>query len=156
MIRFTVENDLEKVMKLIKNVKKDLRVRNLDIWKDDYPSEEIIINDLKNNSIVKIINNEIVGYMAILKNEVDIFEETFSNHDNFLFVTRVMVDPNYRRLGIAKELFEYAFNLNYNSYRITVSSKNTNAYKLYESLGFKYVATKTYPWDTLDLFEKGK
>lgn len=156
MIRFGNEKDFEKVMNLVKMTKIDLKERNLNIWEDDYPNEEIIINDLKNNSLVKIIDNEIAGYIAISKNEIDMFEEVFSNHENFLFISRVMVNTNYRRLGIAKELFNYAFNLNYDSYRITVSSKNTNAYKLYESLGFKYVSTKTYPWDTLDLFEKVK
>ncbi len=156
MIRFGNINDLNEILELVKLVKIDIKNRNLNIWQDDYPNIEIIKDDLNNKSLVFILDNKIVGFMATLPNKVDLFEDSFNIHNNFLFFTRVMVNPNYRRLGIAKEMFEHAFKLDYSSFRITVVTENTNAKQLYINLGFKLVGNKEYPWGAHELYEKTK
>jgi len=87
------------------------------------------------------LGNKLVGCVGIT-----IFEN-FSYGD----VEHLLVDPKYRRRGIAKELMsfieDYAKKKGLKGVRLSVNAKNSLAKSIYEKMGFKmhaYTLKKTF------------
>lgn len=61
-------------------------------------------------------------------------------HGQEVYIDYVTTSQTYRGKGIASHLFKYVFEtLPYTTYTLDVMSKNVNALRLYESLGFRKV-----------------
>lgn len=92
--------------------------------------DKSINKDLAIDIIVKIIDNEIVGFIT-LNNKTDSLAE----------IGLIAVDKAYRGQGIAKELINKtiwkASKLNFKSIQVVTQHNNKPAVKLYTSTGFK-------------------
>ncbi len=148
MIRQAQIKDLEQILKLIAKVKPTMKKG---IWSDDYPNKEIISNDIENNyAYVYLIDNIIVGYIVSIFNYKLDNEHIYKNHNNYYFITRVMVDKTYSNKGIASNMFNHIFKKSALSFRINVSILNDKAINLYTKLGFNIL----YEVDSTFLCEK--
>ena len=101
----------------------------------------------ENSHVYQIIvakdNNKIVGSITFYR--IDLF--TFSFQPS-LEIFNVCVSKEYRKRGIAKEIFNYIFNYaNENGYKqifLTCLDSAIPAHKLYESVGFKKMSSIKY------------
>ncbi len=80
-------------------------------------------------------NNKIIGFLIVQTSEED-----RKSHNNTLYVKALGVNGNYRRLGIANQLLEFAeYFAKQNAYRglsLSVLERNYGAIQLYEKSGF--------------------
>ncbi len=124
------------------------------------------------NSYAYIIDNEVLGIMLLATNVLrpfkfdeskaaQLFGKTkgvimckqinaaFQNkvvdNETDLYIDMLSVSSKARKQGIASKLFQFAFDLKeYNTYYLEVLSKNHNAKRLYEKLGFKEYKRKYF------------
>ncbi len=66
-----------------------------------------------------------------------VFQSKVVNEDTDLYIDMLAVSKNAKRQGIGRKLLEFAFSMKgFNRYYLEVLSKNKNAKRLYEKLGF--------------------
>lgn len=101
----------------------------------------------ENSRVYQIIvakdNNKIVGSITFYK--IDLFTFSFQP---CLEIFNVCVSKEYRKRGIAKEIFNYIFNYakenGYKQIFLTCLDSAIPAHKLYESVGFKKMSSIKY------------
>ncbi len=112
---------------IVKNIDINLLYDIFNRYKKDYYP---IISDFT-NIYVYVLNNDIVAFIIF-----DIIYEKCQIID-------IYVDDNNRRKGIAKKLIkEIEEDFDVENISLEVSNKNKIALNLYETLGFKNVATR--------------
>jgi len=137
MVRYGNIHDLKDVMDMLNLCKLDMKERKLHIWDDNYPKEETIINDLKSgNSVVYDDNGKIVAFLVFYPNVKDKFEDSYTIHDNFILVQRVMSHPLYRRMGHAEAILRFVETLGYDAIRLLTRDVNIYSVNLYHKLGY--------------------
>lgn len=97
---------------------------------------EIYINDEKNVNFVCLDGNKVVAHIAT--------NPKSKRRNGSIFIINLVVDPRYRKRGIAQNLIYTAskFYLDYGyslPVSITVDKDNTPAINLYKKVGFKIV-----------------
>jgi ribosomal-protein-alanine N-acetyltransferase len=116
-----------------------IKLRELELSGFTSPwGEETIRQELDNNGrtcyVVAQADNQIIGYAGLWV----IFDE---GH-----ITRVVVEPNYRRLGVGKNLVENlmaeAYACGCGRFTLEVRSTNLAAFYLYKALGFKRIGVR--------------
>ena len=111
MIRLANTNDLENIMKIIKEIKKEMKVENNPQWneEDDYPSKEKILTDVENKDLyVYEDNNEIKGFIAITKDNGEYDELLKTTNEEAFILHRLAIRKENRKEGLASILFKYA------------------------------------------------
>lgn len=155
MVRIGKIEDLYDVLTMLELCKKDLRLRQLNVWDENYPTTDMIYKDLESGlSVVNEVDGKVVAFLVMLPKKKDDYEEVYEDHDNFCLVKRVMVHPDYRRRGLAQEIFQYVESLDYTSIRLTTRDTNTYSVNLYLKMGYKVVSEVTYPWAKMQACEK--
>lgn len=116
-------------------------------WIEEYfvmePLDEFVLTNpeeaiLKNGGaiLMALYNEEVAGTVALRKLNKATFE-----------FTKMAVDKNFRRKGIAGELsyasFQKARSLGISKILLYSNTKNAAAIKLYEKLGFKHLPVET-------------
>lgn len=106
-----------------------------------YTKEELkkLINNKLNPIFVYEMNNRVVGHAFCITKEVK--DDNLLMDSKTLYIDDICVLEKYRRMGIAKELFEYvkkyAKDNGYYNITLNVWSFNDNAYSFYEKMGMK-------------------
>ena len=108
------------------NVRFPLSIENL--------SKDIGFSD--NNSYCLMDSESIVAFGQILTRE-----------SGYLHLARIIVDPTKRAMGygrsLCNELLKIANRKGYHRISLNVYRDNTNAFKLYENLGFREISEKS-------------
>ena len=106
-------------------------------------------NFSKVNNINEIIkNNNIKGYY--LDNKLVAFIITEQSFE-ILDIIYIVVDPLYRKKGIASSLIEYIINNeNYEKIMLEVRCDNSNAIKLYKKYNFKIINIRKKYYGNID------
>ncbi len=140
MVRFGNLNDLNDVLEMLEECKRDMRERNLNIWNDTYPTVDIIKNDLTDNhSIVFDLNGKVVAFLAIYPKKEDKNESIYRDHSNYCLVQRVMSHPSYRRQGHAEAILHKVEEMGFSSIRLLTRNTNIYSVNLYMKLGYEVV-----------------
>lgn len=140
MVRIGNINDLDNVMEMLNLCKLDMKMRKLNIWDDNYPTIDIIRDDLlSGKSVVYDLDGKAVAFLAMKPNKEDGFESYYTCHDNFCLIQRVMVNPNYRRMGYAQEILHFVEMQGFSSIRCLTRNTNIYSVRLYTKLGYKVV-----------------
>ena len=149
-----IEGDIsyfDSCCRLLDSIKEDFKLRGLDIYQDGYPNYEIIKNDLLNKANTLLLideNNEVVAQITSTYDELNFLfdkEEVknildFYHLDDIPYIglSRLFVHRSLRSQGIATFLIKEMENKYKNKTVIFfVHLTNSNALRLYESLGFK-------------------
>ncbi|MBW9213170.1 MULTISPECIES: ribosomal protein S18-alanine N-acetyltransferase [Terrabacteria group] len=124
---------------------KDLsRITEIDqgAFKNGFWSKENYENEFENNPYANLYvykKGEILGFID--------FWISFEIGD----ITRIAVDPNYQRKGIAKELLEFALmqmkKENCEYCQLEVRSSNQAAISLYEKFGFEKINIRSHYYE---------
>ena len=150
------KDDIEFIIKMKNEVKARVVKENLPIWKNDYPLDEMIIDDIVNQQgRVVIIDNKIVAYAVFHHASFEYDLNTFKDN-NVQSFGRVMVCNDYLKKGVGKflvkSMIEEAKTLNVNGMGILVDSCNIKALNLYKSFNFTKEGERQFPFAYLDIY----
>lgn len=98
-------------------------------------NEQSVLKDFENNAtqyIVCYVQNDIAGYLA------------YSNCIDHIDIVSIAVKPEFRKKGVAQELFNYLIQLNTEglSLFLEVRASNLPAINLYKKLNFEHISTR--------------
>jgi ribosomal protein S18 acetylase RimI-like enzyme len=147
--------DLEEILKMKNKVKQRIILEDLPIWKDGYPLDEMIVNDIQNKEgrIIKI-GEEIIGYACFHHAEKEYGKGVFKK-DNVQSFGRVMVKDEYlgKHIGdyLVSSLINEARGMKVDGMGILVDECNVKAYSLYKKYGFKKEGAQQFPYAFLDI-----
>lgn len=109
-------------------------------WNENYPSKEILKNDIKLEQIWKLEKqNKVVGIIVLSEIEDEEYKNVkwLTQNSKNIYVHRLAVHPNFQGKGFAKELMNFAENFaqtnNYDSIRLDTFSQNKKNQKFYEN-----------------------
>ena len=137
IIRKCVDDDFLKVTELMQTVQDFHHKMRCDIHKDNEIFEKKEFDKKKNDIVVATLNDEVIGVLIYLIKNGSVINYVYQR--KVLFVDALVVDSNYRRLGIGKSLMDEAFNIAREndcvSVELNVWDFNSNAKKFYDNLG---------------------
>lgn len=144
------EIDIEQCQKLKKEVIARLDKSGLHIRDEEYPSDELIKEDiLFSNARVIKENDEIIAY-ACFDEVVKEFGENVFKEDNLYSFSRLMVKSGFTGKHVAtfliKSMLKEMKELGADGCGVLVHPINKVAIKMYERLGFNLEETKIYPY----------
>jgi ribosomal protein S18 acetylase RimI-like enzyme len=129
--------DLDQILILYKEVIK----KTFTTWDENYPSKELIINDIKSQKlyIVKMGGEIIaVSYMGVSENTTEKWSIELKNP---LGVARICVNPKFQGMGVGTRfmnfLVEEAKKQGADGMHFHVCTQNVSAEKMYKKSGFK-------------------
>lgn len=138
------ENESDKIFKLYKTCKKDLENKGILQWDDNYPTQELLKENIKKGNLYKIVEeNKLVGTF-VLNTKVDEFWTKIDwQNNNFLGLHLLAIKPKYQGKGFGKKVLNFCEEKvkeeGYKSIHLDVFSKNPAALKLYENNDYKKV-----------------
>ena len=145
MVRIGTIKDLDDVMEMLFQCKVEMHKRKLNIWDANYPTRQTIEDDLNSKkSVVYEDNGRVVAFLVYYPNKSDKYEKYYTIHKDFCLVQRVMVHPDYRRLGYAQQILKYVENQGFKSIRLLTRNTNTYSVNLYTKLGYNVVHEEYY------------
>ncbi len=138
-------DEIYQIKKIYNLASEFLKNNNVDQWQNDYPSIEIIQNDiLKQQLYVLKEENELLGVMAFLKEEEPTYKNIYNGKwkTNNIYYTIHRITVINKGKGLSKYLFDFAFNIclkdKVTSLRIDTHINNLVMQKTLKKYGFKY------------------
>tara|TARA_B100000902_G_C27320019_1_gene923769 strand:- start:5567 stop:6070 length:504 start_codon:yes stop_codon:yes gene_type:complete len=143
IIRVAKIQDANKIMLMYKSCVNGMIKSGIDQWDYSYPNIDVITQDInKKNYFVAEINKEIIGGIAIDKNQDrEYLNISWINESNrFLVVHRLAVKEDMWNHKIGKKLMvfaeEKAIKNNFHSVRLDTYSGNPKAMNFYKNIGY--------------------
>ena len=162
-IRYAKTEDLDKIMKIVKETVKEMNENGNFQWDETYPNREVFLNDIKEEALYAVVNgnDEVIGIGAANFESFEEYDdlEWKSGKDDYV-IHRLAVDNAYRSTGAAALLMENIENeiMKKGKYfmRTDTNSKNIKAQKFFEKTGYKFVGEIKVPRlrDTFFCYEK--
>lgn len=142
-------DDIPAIMEIFHQAQLYLASQNVDQWQNGYPTEEIIINDIRNqeNYIVKNKENIIVGTTMLTTNPEPTYSEiegSWLSSENSVYgvIHRMAINANFRKSGIAQFMFNQCEQIlkaqNIESMKIDTHEDNKGMRSLLRKLNYKY------------------
>ena len=161
--RYAKTEDLDKIMKIIKETVKEMNENGNFQWDETYPNREVFLNDIKEETLYTVVNenDEVIGVGAANFESFEEYDdlEWKSGKDDYV-IHRLAVDNAYRSTGAAALLMENIENEIMKKgkcfMRTDTNSKNIKAQKFFEKTGYKFVGEIKVPRlkDTFFCYEK--
>lgn len=162
MIRKGCLDDQLFIMEIIHNAIIDMEAKGIYQWDSIYPNDEVINNDLSNETLYVYEDGGIIKGIIVLNEYQDKEYEDMKwefNSGKHLIIHRLCIDPKYQGQGIARLLVDYAERrgkaLGYESIRLDAFVNNERACNLYKKLGYKAVGIVEFRKGKFYCFEKG-
>lgn len=144
-IRLANIMDLPTVVAMTKRVIPVMQASGNEQWDDDYPSKEILRNDIaEHNLFVLMLDNQLVGGVVINA----IFPQEYmglswKTSPNAYTFHRMMVNPDFQGKGLATALFQFVEkrgkNLGLKSLRVDTNENNKTMRSLFEKFNYTFV-----------------
>ena len=103
--------DLEQLYAITKSCAKHMIKNDIFQWNENYPSKEILLNDIESQQIWKLEENKVIVAIIVLTeiedkeyNKVKWLTKNYKN----LYIHRLAVDPNFQGQGYAQKLMFFA------------------------------------------------
>ena len=163
IIRVGEYRDIVAIMDIFKKAIADMDAKGINQWDDIYPSEDVLLNDIRQNNIIVSVNamNTIQG-VIVLDEHQDIAYEDIKwkyNLGKQLIIHRLCIHPNFQGEGIARMLIKYAecigIEQKYKSIRLDAFIPNIRACRMYEQLGYHKRGIVTFRKGAFYCYEKG-
>lgn len=143
MITKATIRDLESIDRLTMLIIKDMKTSNIPQWNYPYPRYKVFMNDfLVGGLIVDKEEHLIKASMTLLEENDPAYQtiDSWRGHHS-LVIHRFMVDPRFRKEGIATKLLNYALDVakdgGYDSIKIDTHIKNYKMRAFLKKHGFK-------------------
>lgn len=132
MIELATKLDLNDIMRIMNEIKKEMKANGNPQWGDevDYPNEEIVLNDITNHELYVYKENGIIkGVLTITKDHYEYRDLLVTSEKPAYILHRLAIKKEYRQEGIANSLLNYAEKLaKYN--RISILKSDTEKHNL--------------------------
>lgn len=141
ILRSAQDSDLSCVLKMYKDA---LSYEGC-VWDEEYPNEEILIEDFNSGSLyIFVLKNKIVGAIsAIFDGDLDKVKCWKIQSSNPISFARVVVAKKFLGQGygtkMVEELLKILSDKGYDAVRILVSPLNQSAMAIYRKLGFDFL-----------------
>lgn len=113
IIRKSSIKDLSAIMKIITDAQLYLASLNIDQWQDGYPDKAQILLDIENDDSYIVVNdkNKIIGTTVFTTKTEQTYnkikgEWLTQENAKYGVIHRLAVDDEYRKIGLAKFVFE--------------------------------------------------
>lgn len=141
--------DLKTIMVIVHNAQLYLASLGIDQWQNNYPDENVILNDISNDESYLVKNGEnttIATAMFTTRTEPTyvFIEGNWLTDDDAIYgvIHRMAVGSQYRNLGIAKFIFNQCEELlqqnQIHSMRIDTHQDNKTMQELLKKAGYSY------------------
>ena len=161
MIKKLSSNQLSDAFSIIESVIAKMNAEQIFQWDEQYPSREIIEEDINNGHAFGFFqSDELRGYIVLNENYSPEYNslEWKDKNSTALIVHRLSIKADYQGQGIAKQLMifaeEYSINKGYSSIRLDAFLHNKAALSLYENLGYTKVGTVMFRKGRFNCYEK--
>jgi len=145
-------NQLQEIFEIFQQCKQALNNENVFQWTDNYPTLDIIFQDIANSHLYGLYQqDECIG--AIVLNSIQspqynaiLWKDT---NGKVLTIHRLAIKPIYQNRGYAKKLMsfaeKYALRNQFTSIRLDTYSANKASVKLYEQRGYEKRGEVSFP-----------
>ena len=104
-------NDMPDIMNIFKQAQSYFKENRIDQWQNNYPNENVISNDIKNNdSYVMMLNDKVIATIfASFEEEITynkIYDGKWLNDDDYCVIHRIAVDNSFKGQGIFYKLIK--------------------------------------------------
>lgn len=146
-LRRTRDEDVIRVMEIIKQAQEYFKARNIDQWQNGYPEKEVIKADIQSGwSYVWKEKDKIVATAAISFDGEPTYDEIYNGEwfssGEYAVIHRICVDNEYKGLGLASQILDSAESLcvdrNVHSIKIDTHRENISMQKSLIKNGYKY------------------
>lgn len=148
-VRKCLNSDVKKIMSIISDAQKHLANQNIDQWQNGYPTDDIILNDIKNGESYIIANteNEIVATTMFTTGPEPTYKQIEGDwllpvSLGYGVIHRLAIKANQRNKGWAKSIFKH-FEQNLiqqgiNSMKVDTHRYNLGMQHMLKSIGYVY------------------
>jgi ribosomal protein S18 acetylase RimI-like enzyme len=151
--------DFDNVLKLVSDIIKDMEIKGNPQWDENYPTKEILENDIKNGSLFVMVENvRFIALCALTENEEPQYLgiNWMDKNSKALEIHRIAVHPNWQKRGIARKLLDFAEDHTqkngYSSMRLDTYCKNSRMIKILEKRGYNRTGEIFFPPLTLPFY----
>ena len=152
MIRKATSSDLTYILNIIKNCTNHMIDNKIFQWNENYPSKEILKDDIKSNNLYLIEKNEkTIGCVMKSEKQSKVYKKVkwITENKKNLYVHRLAVDPKYQGKGYGIKLMDFvernALKNNFISIRLDTFSKNKRNVKFYKKRGYIKIEDIYFP-----------
>jgi len=147
MIRLATYSDIPEMMNIVHQAQTSLKLLGVNQWQNDYPSQEIVSEDIANKcAYVLISNKQVIAIMTIICNYEPTYNTIYNGKwlstNEFVVVHRMAVHNCYRKKGIAslllKKVEEIAIEKNIASFKIDTHKDNIPMRQMLQKNNFVY------------------
>lgn len=143
------KKDLTSIMAIIGDAQEYLKDQNIDQWQNDYPNNDIIINDILNKEsyLIKSNSDNVIAtamFSTRLEPTYKVIDGKWmsSNSDRYGVIHRMAIAKKNRRSGVSKFIFKtfetFLKKNNIKSMRIDTHVDNTGMQNLLLKLNYNY------------------
>ena len=143
------KKDLTSIMAIIGDAQEYLKDQNIDQWQNDYPNNDIIINDILNKEsyLVKSNSDNVIAtamFSTRLEPTYKVIDGKWmsSNSDRYGVIHRMAIAKKNRRSGVSKFIFKtfetFLKKNKIKSMRIDTHEDNTGMQNLLLKLNYNY------------------
>ena len=143
-INKAVNADVDQICSLTESCTKHMIENGIFQWDVNYPSKEVLQNDIELQQIWKLEDSEaIVGIIVLTETENEEYKNVkwLTKNSKNVYIHRLAVHPVFQGKGYAQKLMDfaesYAINNHYSSIRLDTFSKNKRNQKFYELRGYQ-------------------
>lgn len=141
--------DIDTILKIIKDAKEHLKNSGLSQWQGDYPDRSTIEEDIeKEIGYVLSIDDIIKGYVVVDFIDDEIYRDIkgkWKTDGLYASIHRTAIDSSCRGLGYGSEFFKFAEKVALErgvfSVRVDTDPKNLTMKHLFEKNGYEYCGT---------------
>ena len=146
-LRKTTEQDIPRVMEIIRAAQRYFREANIYQWVNNYPNEEIIKEDIsKDYSYVLVHEGKIAATAAVAFDGESTYEKIYEGnwltYDEYAVIHRIAVAEELKGQGVAGEVLKKVEELcrerQVESIKIDTHEDNKSMQRLMEKNGFVY------------------
>lgn len=152
IIRKASKQDLEQLLTVVKSCGQKLIEQGIFQWNEEYPSKEILIEDIELQELWKLEdNNSIIGSIVLTEIEDAEYHNVkwLTKNEHNLYIHRLAVDPKFQGKGYAQKLMDfaesYAKENGYNSIRLDTFSQNKRNQQFYEQRNYIKLESIYFP-----------
>lgn len=140
-------NDVSHIMDIIYKAREDFKKKGIDQWQNNYPNEDIIINDIeKGYGFVLTDNDTIIGYVAVSFDGEETYDKIFDGEwlttGEFAVVHRIAISEAYKGQKLSYIIMEnveqYCKDNGIYSIKVDTHIKNIPMQKILNRLNYKY------------------
>ena len=147
-LRKTEEQDIDRVMEIIKQAQEYFKKSNIDQWQDNYPTSQTIKDDIANGESYVLLNDGMIVATTVISFEGEVtYKDIYngkwlSNGGKYAVIHRLAVDNNYKGSGISSEIIRnverMCVNLGVHSIKIDTHEQNVSMQRLLQKNEFTY------------------